>query len=68
MDWEVHVYEPGALAPLRRDSFDSFDAAFASAMTLKEKRPNGWHVHVHPPADATADQLEKLQLNALAPG
>ena len=68
MAWEVHIYEPGAVSPAAMESFDTFDTAFSRALTLKSDRPNGWHIHVHAPPDATDTEIGLLQENALTPG
>ena len=66
--WEVHLYQPGAVSPAVSERFASFDPAFSHAMTLKQQRPNGWHVHVHAPPDATEQEVNLLREHALFPG
>jgi hypothetical protein len=50
MGWDVHAYEPGAVAPARIETFDAFAPAFARARALHDDRLNGWHIHAHAPA------------------
>ncbi len=65
--WEVHVYEPGGLTPFDTEAFGAFQPAFERAMFLKDHRPNGWHIHVHTPYNATDEEHQELSLHQLAP-
>ena len=65
--WEVHLYAPAETRPASNEKFANFPAAFVYAQALKRDRPNGWHVHVHPPAHASAEEIAKLRENALYP-
>jgi hypothetical protein len=65
--WEVHFYAPAETLPASNEKFVSFEPALQYALRLKLDRPNGWHVHVHPPAHAEKREIEKLQENALYP-
>ena len=65
--WEVHLYAPAETRPASNEKFTAFESALLYALTLKRDRPNGWHVHVHPPGHASAQEIVKLQENALYP-
>lgn len=65
--WEVHLYAPAETRPASNERFASFAPAFEHALSLKHDRPHGWHVHVHPPAHASASEIAKLQENSLYP-
>jgi hypothetical protein len=65
--WEVHLYAPAETRPASNERFASFKPAFEHALSLKQDRPHGWHVHVHPPAHASTSEIAKLQENSLYP-